>query len=478
MAVPSLFTQVSTWLTVAAAAVCVLAIACSDDAAPGECIDSAERVGVPDAVIDWMKQPSDELGSIERVAIREALEKFGLGEACSKVADNLGLAINLIPDTPSSVTTKEPPTEEPTVQVRPSTETTPAPMTPATPLPPDTPVPSDTPTPSPSIETASRADRPRTPATPLPPDTPVPSDTPTPSPSIETASRADRPMMDYVIHERYDDYPEVIGLEHKGAPGDSDSRFVVVLDELVHVEDRKSVRLRVWGPGGYEGDLELRTLTSSRRPSSTLEFGPVEQRLTRLYSLEGSSHVLDGEGHDLQFDSDELRRHPNALFLSPDYATDIHDRSLVRCAAVMEFNDVSPILIRSLRTVDTASLGDTERFEWYTTLINELGSVSVSTDMVEFDFDQGDFLRVLRHPCAVLWSEVVNAQNADKRNARGECRPHDPDVSDLLEAPYLSLTATDRLVLKRELGGWDAVYCLIYYPQLYTGLWIPLPLKN
>ena len=445
MAVPSLFTQVSTWLTVAAAAVCVLAIACSDDAAPGECIDAAERAGVPDAVIDWMKQPSDELGSIERVAIREALEKFGLGEACSKVADNLGLAINLIPDTPSSATTKETPTGEPTVQVRPSTETTPVPMTPATPL---------------------------------PPDTPVPSDTPTPSPSIETASRADRPMMDYVIHERYDDYPEVIGLEHKGAPGDSDSRFVVVLDELVHVEDRKSVRLRVWGPGGYEGDLELRTLTSSGRPSSTLEFGPVEQRLTRLYSLEGSSHVLDSEGHDLQFDSDELRRHPNALFISPDYATDIHDRSLVRCAAVMEFNDVSPILIRSLRTVDTASLGDTERFEWYTTLINELGSVSVSTDMVEFDFDQGNFLRVLRHPCAALWSEVVNAQNADKRNARGECRPHDPDVSDLLEAPYLSLTATDRLVLKRELGGWDAVYCLIYYPQLYTGLWIPLPLKN
>ena len=94
MAVPSLFTQISTWLTVAAAAVCVLAIACSDDAAPGECIDSAERAGVPDAVIDWMKQPSDELGSIERVAIREALEKFGLGEACSEVADNLGLAIN------------------------------------------------------------------------------------------------------------------------------------------------------------------------------------------------------------------------------------------------------------------------------------------------------------------------------------------------------------------------------------------------
>ena len=445
MAVPSLFTQVSTWLTVAAAAVCVLAIACSDDAAPGECIDSAERVGVPDAVIDWMKQPSDELGSIERVAIREALEKFDLGEACSEVADNLGLAINLIPDTPSSVTTKEPPTEEPTVQVRPSTETTPAP---------------------------------RTPATPLPPDTPVPSDTPTPSPSIETASRADRPMMDYVIHEHYDDYPEVIGLEHKGAPGDSDSRFVVVLDELVHVEDRKSVRLRVWGPGGYEGDLELRTLTSSSRPSSTLEFGPVEQRLTRLYSLEGSSHVLDSEGHDLQFDSEELRRHPNALFLSPDYATDIHDRSLVRCAAIIEFNDVSPILIRSLRTVDTASLGDTERFEWYTTLINELGSVSVSTDMVEFDFDQGDFLQVMRHPCAVLWSEVVNAQNADKRNARGECRSHDPDVSDLLEASYLSLNPTDRLVLRRELGGWDAVYCLIYYPQLYTGLWIPLPLKN
>ena len=144
----------------------------------------------------------------------------------------------------------------------------------------------------------------------------------------------------------------------------------------------------------------------------------------------------------------------------------------------MEFNDVSPILVKSLRTVDAARIDDTERFEWYTTLVDELNSVSFRVDRVELDFDQGDFMQVMRHPCAVLWSETVTGQNENKRNARGECRSHDPDVSDLLEASYLDLNATDRLVLKRELGGWSARDCIIYYPQLYTGLWIPLPLEN
>ena len=445
MATPSFFARASTWLCAVAVAVFVLAIACSDDAAPGECIDAAEGAGVPDAVIDWMRQPSDELGSIERIAIREALEKFGLGDACSEVADGLDLTIGMLPDLSSSEAAKVTSTAEPTDQSRPSSQLT------------------STPT---------------SPATPLPPNTPVPSDTATPTPSVETPRREERRISDYVIPERYDDYPEVIGLEHKGAPGDPDSRFVVVLDELVHVEDRRSVNLIVFGPDGNESALELRTLTSSSRASSKLEFGPVEERFSRLYSLEVSSNVVDGDGNSLHFDSDELRRHPNALFVSPDHAPSIQDPSLVRCAAVMEFNDVSPILVRSLSTVDTRTLGDTERFEWYTTLIDELGNVSFNWDRVELGFDQGDFMQVMRHPCAALWSEVVTNENSEKRNARGDCRPQDPDVSDLLETPYLNLNPTDRLVLKRELGGWNAVDCLVHYPQLYTGLWIPLPLED
>ena len=415
MGIPGLFSSIWAWLGLALLALSVLTLACSDDAAPGECIDAARDAGVPKAVTDWMKQPSDELSSIERIAIREALEKFGLGDVCSEVADRLDLVNDLIPDTSLPSLAKE---------------------------------------------------------------TPIPGDTPTPIASIDTTNRADRQLSEYIIHERDDDYPEVIGLEHKGVPGDSNSRFVILMDELVQVKERKSVYLRVRGPDGYEDSLELRTLTTSSRPSRTLEFGPVEEPLSRLYSLEGSSYVIDGDDHSLQFDSDELRRHPNALFLSSDYALDIQDRSLVRCAAVMEFNDISPILVKSLRTVDAASLGDTERFEWFTTLIDELSNASFSSDRVELDFDQDDFLTVMKHPCAVLWSEVVTSQNADKRNARGECRPHDLDVSDLLKASYLSLNATDRLVLRRELGGWSAVDCLIYYPQLYTGLWIPLPLDS
>lgn len=436
--------SVGQWTLAALAVVVGLsAIACSDDVAPGECIEAAQDADVPDAVVEWMKSPSDELGIIERIAIRKALEQFGLGDACSEVADRLDLATNLIPGTVPSARAEETPAEEPTDRA----------------------------------PTSSRATIPA-PATPLPPDTPVPSDTPTPSPSIEAAGRSDRQISDYVIHERYDDYPEVIGLEHRGTPGNSNSRFVILLDELVHVEDRESVYLRISGPDSYEESLELRTFTSSSRPSRTLEFGPVEERLSRVYSLEGSSNIRDGDDHSLHFDSDELRRHPNALFIDSDYAPEIQDRSLVRCAAVMEFNDVSPILVKSLRTVDAAHIDDTERFEWYTTLVNELDSVSFSVDRVELDFDQGDFMQVMRHPCAVLWSETVTGQNENKRNARGECRSHDPDVSDLLEASYLDLNATDRLVLKRELGGWSARDCIIYYPQLYTGLWIPLPLEN
>ncbi len=73
----------------------------------------------------------------------------------------------------------------------------------------------------------------------------------------------------------------------------------------------------------------------------------------------------------------------------------------------MEFNDISTILVKSMRTVDAASIGDTERFEWFTTLIDQLSNASFSSDRAELGFDQDDFLTVLKHPCAVLWSEVV-----------------------------------------------------------------------
>lgn len=442
-------TGIPTWLGLAAMAILVLAIACSDDIAPGDCVDAANAAAVPEAVVDWMKQPSDELGSIERIAIREALERYGLGDVCSEVADGLGLDIGQMADTGISTVTKAIQTEEPT----------------STPAPPTQKLPSLAPA------------LPGRPATPHPPDTPTPNNIPTPAPSVSADGRADRRLDRYVIEERYDDYPEIIRIDHRGTPGNSSSRFVILLDELVHVRERQSVYLRITGPEGNEESLELRTLTTTSRPSRTLEFGPVERALSRLYSLEGASYIVDGDGNSLQFDSDEIRRHPNTLFVGPDYYPELGARGLGRCAAVMEFNGVSPILVKSLRTVDTQDLSDTERFEWYSTLVDELGSTSFSSDRVELDFDQGDFMQVMSHPCAVLWSEDVTTENADKRNSRGDCRPEDPDVKALLQAPYLELSPTDRLVLKRELGGWHRD-CVLYYPQLYSGLWVPLPIEN
>ena len=427
------------------AMLCMFALACSTDAAPGDCVDAANDAGVPEAVVDWMKQPSDELGSIERIAIREALETSGLGDVCSEVADGLGLDIGQVADTGISAVTKAIQTEEPT--------STPAP---------------------PTRTPASQG----VPAMPPPPDTPTPSDTPTPAPSIATDSRADQQQDKYVIEQRYDDYPEIIGVDHRGTPGNSSSRFVILVDELVHVREKESVYLRVQGPEEDEERLELRTWTTDSTPVRALEFGPVEVPLSRLYSLEGASYIVDGDDNSLQFDSDAIRRHPNALFIAPDYNPELEARGLDRCAAVMEFNGVSPILVKSLRTVDTQNLTDTERFEWYSTLVDELGSTSFSSDRVELELDQGDFMRVMSHPCAALWSEDVSTKNAGKRNSRGDCRPEDPDVKALLEAPYLDLSATDRLVLKRELGGWDNEDCVIHYPQLYSGLWVPLPIEN
>ena len=47
---------------------------------------------MPDRVIEWMKQPHENWGTIERIAIREALEKFGLDALCVEVERKLSLA--------------------------------------------------------------------------------------------------------------------------------------------------------------------------------------------------------------------------------------------------------------------------------------------------------------------------------------------------------------------------------------------------
>ena len=76
-------------IVAALAVVMALVVACSTDAAPEQCIEAAEEAGAPEVVIDFLRRPSDDLNALERIAIREALERLGLNETCGAVKDKL-----------------------------------------------------------------------------------------------------------------------------------------------------------------------------------------------------------------------------------------------------------------------------------------------------------------------------------------------------------------------------------------------------
>ena len=60
------------------------ALACSTSAAPSECVQAAEKAGLPESVIEQLKKPGD-LNAIQRVALREALKKAGLDDICGQI---------------------------------------------------------------------------------------------------------------------------------------------------------------------------------------------------------------------------------------------------------------------------------------------------------------------------------------------------------------------------------------------------------
>ena len=70
------------WATAGLVALFLTLAACSTSAAPSECIKAAESAGLPDKVIEQLKNPGD-LNAIERIALRKALEKAGLDRLCS-----------------------------------------------------------------------------------------------------------------------------------------------------------------------------------------------------------------------------------------------------------------------------------------------------------------------------------------------------------------------------------------------------------
>lgn len=70
-------------LGVLLAATVLAALACTS-AAPSECVKAAENAGLPESVIEQLKNPGD-LNAIERVALREVLKKAGLGDICDQI---------------------------------------------------------------------------------------------------------------------------------------------------------------------------------------------------------------------------------------------------------------------------------------------------------------------------------------------------------------------------------------------------------
>ena len=63
----------------------ILAISCTSvETAASQCADVAGAAGVPRAVVQWIQTPPEDLGRVERVTIRRAVEEFDLQPACGE----------------------------------------------------------------------------------------------------------------------------------------------------------------------------------------------------------------------------------------------------------------------------------------------------------------------------------------------------------------------------------------------------------
>ncbi len=421
----------------------LLSLGCSDDAAPGDCIDAARDAGVPDRVVEWMQQPPGDLGAMERIAIREALEKFGLGDACRALGDEIAvLPADLLESS------GPPPTSA---------------MTPRAPQQASAP---------PPLAPTPRA--PRQPSAPLPAPTVEPSPTPLPAPTVEP-SPTPIPAEVSLFYE----IPQVVNVTFSGTAGRSNSRITVHFDEPVvavqppgsrngDANSSSGIKLVVEYPSGGGSDqyIPLRTKTSIKSPSSSLSFGPVEEEFAFAFriSLKNDTSIIDVDGNHATISF------APTVFVNPGYSDDIMDNGLTNCIAFMELSGVSPIIVQNAKTVRSGELTDEERIEW---------RILLSSHFTDY-FDE-----LLKLPCVELWSDAANDANAGKRNDdfRAECTGNRirnngsslqrADVTELLNRPYTILDVADRVML-RDLTGNGRNGCSYFYPQLFYGLWIPI----
>lgn len=240
-------------------------------------------------------------------------------------------------------------------------------------------------------------------------------------------------------------------------------------------------------PVYVDGDVELYTSGGSQelifrpdRLSAThvLVFGGapdwllyddyVTIRSLRFGENHHSIRGVDGRVAEVAFEPVTWYGFPKSL--APTMTDCVHDAYRLAGNEYSGYDDIDLIRADTIAGTDPSTLTDRERFAWY-----------------EYFHNQG---YRLRHSCIALWSEELTEENAERRNgdfvgcvsyvanrAREELDGDlDSDIAwldtlVLLGRPYLSLGATERLVLRSQIEGRSE--CRAYYPQLFSGRWVP-----
>lgn len=71
------------------ALVIVVAIGCSNPAAPKDCVNAAREAGAPETVLDWLNNPTGDLNQAEKLVIRQFLNRTALNDVCGDALDRL-----------------------------------------------------------------------------------------------------------------------------------------------------------------------------------------------------------------------------------------------------------------------------------------------------------------------------------------------------------------------------------------------------
>ena len=78
------FTRTATTTVTAIILMTTIAIGCSNPAVPTECVDAARQAGLPERMVEQLRNPGD-LNQVEKFALRQALSQAGLDDLCGQI---------------------------------------------------------------------------------------------------------------------------------------------------------------------------------------------------------------------------------------------------------------------------------------------------------------------------------------------------------------------------------------------------------